>query len=83
AKLLFDDHIRCMDGIRDSRRGRTAVRELKHSALCAVLRLRPSLAGGRGTPIDRLQRVNPFTVASACAPGSVRKRNVHTNGRGK
>ncbi|GMT21112.1 hypothetical protein PFISCL1PPCAC_12409, partial [Pristionchus fissidentatus] len=77
AKLLFDDHIRCMAGKQRLTKGRTAARELKHSALCAVLRLRPSLSG-RGTPIDRLQRVNPFRVASGCAPGSVRKQNVQT-----
>ncbi|GMS91072.1 hypothetical protein PENTCL1PPCAC_13247, partial [Pristionchus entomophagus] len=77
AKLVFDDHIRCMAGKQRLTKGRQGARELKHSALCVVLRLRPpgEGRGGGGSQIDRLQRVNPFRVVTGCAPGSVRKQN--------
>ncbi|KAF8358059.1 gop-1 [Pristionchus pacificus] len=74
AKLVFDDHIRCMAGKQRLTKGRQGARELKHSALCAVLRLRPPV-DARGHPTDRLQRINPFRVVTGCAPGSVRKQN--------
>ncbi|GMR44148.1 hypothetical protein PMAYCL1PPCAC_14343, partial [Pristionchus mayeri] len=75
--FLSSGEKKCMAGKQRLTKSRQGARELKHSALCAVLRLCPK--GGRGegggSNLDRLQRVNPFRVVTGCAPGSVRKQN--------
>lgn len=68
AKLVFDDHIRCMAAKQRLTKGRQTARGLKLQAICTALgvpRVDPSMTSS--------PRMNPFRIVKGCAPGSVRK----------
>lgn len=69
AKLVFDDHIRCMAAKQRLTKGRQTARGLKLQAICSALgvpRIDP-------TQMTASPRMNPFRIVKGCAPGSVRK----------
>ncbi|KAF1760205.1 hypothetical protein GCK72_008451 [Caenorhabditis remanei] len=69
AKLVFDDHIRCMAAKQRLTKGRQTARGLKLQAICSALgvpRIDP-------TTMTSSPRMNPFRIVKGCAPGSVRK----------
>uniref|UniRef100_A0A1I7TWP5 FPL domain-containing protein n=1 Tax=Caenorhabditis tropicalis TaxID=1561998 RepID=A0A1I7TWP5_9PELO len=70
AKLVFDDHIRCMAAKQRLTKGRQTARGLKLQAICSALgvpRVDPSQITSSSP------RMNPFRIVKGCAPGSVRK----------
>lgn len=73
AKLVFDDHIRCMAAKQRLTKGRQTARGLKLQAICTALgvpRIDPST---QITSSSSSPRMNPFRIVKGCAPGSVRK----------
>ncbi|KHN75953.1 Uncharacterized protein gop-1 [Toxocara canis] len=69
AKLLFDDHIRCMAAKQRLTKGRQMARHLKLNLICDLLGVpKRSLTPGTSR--------NPFRIVKGCAPGSVRKQQL-------
>uniref|UniRef100_F1KUF8 Uncharacterized protein n=1 Tax=Ascaris suum TaxID=6253 RepID=F1KUF8_ASCSU len=69
AKLLFDDHIRCMAAKQRLTKGRQTARQLKLNLICDLLGV-PKRSFTPGT------NRNPFRIVKGCAPGSVRKQQL-------
>ncbi|CAO4371667.1 unnamed protein product [Caenorhabditis nigoni] len=69
AKLIFDDHIRCMAAKQRLTKGRQTARGLKLQAICSALGV-PRIDPSR---MSASPRMNPFRIVKGCAPGSVRK----------